>query len=121
MDSEQFDRIVARMATATDRRSAARGLAAALGGLGIAGLAFPVVAAEPTEPDPVETEKCGGKRDKCFRNHDCCSGLKCKGGDPDTGDVGSCNFKNGHGKKGDWCKKDSDCDNRFTCKRRRCR
>lgn len=118
MDSERFDRLVAGMARATDRRSAAKGAAAALVGIGLAGAALPGLV---SAADEVETEKCGGKHDKCFRNRDCCQGLKCKGGDSETGNAGNCKFKNGHGGKGDWCKKDSDCDKGRECRSKRCR
>jgi hypothetical protein len=116
MENEPFDSIARRLATGSDRRTAVKGLAAALAGLGIARVAAPAAAAEE-----VGTEDCGGKRDRCFANRDCCSGLKCKGGDRSTGAVGKCVFKNGHGGKGDWCKKDSDCDRKLQCSRRRCR
>ena len=116
MDNERFDGIARSLAIATDRRTAAKGLAAAIAGIGIARVAAPVSAA-----DEVEAEKCGGKRDRCFANRDCCQGLKCKGGNRDTGDVGKCVFKNGHGGNGDWCKKDSDCEKNRECKSKKCR
>ncbi|MFM9105788.1 MAG: hypothetical protein ACKOWF_03730 [Chloroflexota bacterium] len=117
MESERFDRMIAGMAKASDRRAAMKGLAAALAGVGIARAAAPAV----VEADEVETERCGGKRDRCFRNTDCCRGLKCKGADDYYNESGNCVFKNGHGGKGDWCKKDSDCDNRFECRNKKCR
>jgi hypothetical protein len=114
MESERFDVMVRRLASATDRRTAVKGLAVALTGVGVARAAAPAeVAAED-----VETERCGGKHDRCFRNTDCCKGLKCK---IRNGDTGNCKFKNGHGGKGDWCKKDSDCDNRYECRNKRCK
>ncbi|MFM9105787.1 MAG: hypothetical protein ACKOWF_03725 [Chloroflexota bacterium] len=117
MEGKRFDRMIAGMAAAADRRTAVKGLAAALAGAGLVRAAAPLVEAA----EEVETEKCGGKRKSCLRNTDCCDGLKCKGGDPDYGIIGYCKFKGGHGNKGDWCKKDSDCDKRFVCQRRRCR
>lgn len=120
MESERFDGMVRRLAAASDRRTAVKGVAVALTGLGVARLATSAPEAAAATED-VETERCGGKRDRCFRNRDCCKGLKCKGGDPDSGNVGNCKFKNGHGSKGDWCKKDSDCDHRFECRNKRCK
>ena len=70
MESERFDRMVAGLTRAADRRAAMKGFAAALAGAGIARAAVEVSA------DEVETERCGGKRDKCFRNTDCCRGRK---------------------------------------------
>jgi hypothetical protein len=116
MESERFDGMVRRLASATDRRTTVKGLAVALTGVGVVRAAAPAA----VEAEEVETEKCGGKRDKCFRNTDCCKGLKCKN-DGRYDDSGTCVFKNGHGDKGDWCKKDSDCDNRYECRNKRCK
>ena len=118
MESERFDRMVASLGAATDRRAAVRGLAAVIAGLGVARTVMPEVAAAA---DDVETERCGGKRAKCSTNRDCCDGLKCKDADPYMQDSGLCKFKSGHGNKGDWCKKNSDCNKDLTCRSKKCR
>lgn len=121
MDSERFDRLTATLGAATSRRTAAQALAATLAGASVVRAMMPSAAVAATPAEDVETERCGGKRAKCTRNGECCDGLKCKGGDSLMGEPGKCKFKSGHGKKGDWCKKDSDCKSSLNCRERRCR
>ena len=110
MDGKTFDALTKGIGKECTRRTAFAGLAGALVGLGFAREA----AAQ------VEAEACGRKGQKCFRNTDCCQGLKCKnGGDPER--EGKCVFKNNSGGKGDFCRDDRDCKRRFVCRRSRCR
>jgi hypothetical protein len=108
VDTAAFDRLTRGIGRATDRRAALRGFAA-----GLAGLAVPGLAAAQDEGGP-EIEACGIKGEGCFRNTDCCQGLKCNNGG-DTTQQGTCVFKNSSGGRGDWCEKDKDCKRRLVC------
>lgn len=103
MESCRFDSITRRFAATSDRRAAMKGLAAGIAAVGLARVG--VASAQ----EDVIAAKCGDKGDRCFGNTDCCQGLKCKGGDRQSGKQGNCAFKNGHGGQGDWCKKDNQC------------
>jgi hypothetical protein len=105
MDRETFDALTRGIGKQCTRRSALAGLAAGVLGLGAAKR----VAAE------VSVESCGDYGDKCLSNTDCCTGLKCKGGDRTTGQVGRCVDKNA--KK---CRADQDCKRSERCVRGRC-
>ena len=110
MDGKVFDALTKGVGRGCTRRTAFKGLVGGLFGLGLAGDAAARVG----------TEACGRKGQKCFRNTDCCQGLRCRnGGDPDN--QGTCDFKNGSGGQGDFCRSDRDCDRRFVCRRSRCR
>lgn len=117
MDSNSFDMLTRGIGRATDRRTALKGLAAGLLGAGATGAAV-VAAQEEGEVDGGPSiESCGIKNDGCFRNTDCCQGLKCRGAN--SGGAGRCDFKNGSGGKGDWCNRDKDCKRNLECDRRR--
>ncbi len=128
MDRELFDSLTRGVGKECTRRNALAGMIAGVLGLGVAGR----VAAE------VSTAACGDSGESCLRNTDCCSGLKCRGGDPNSGTVGQCVSKSG-GKcrsnydcrggeaciKGrctnqDQCRRDSDCKIENICTRGRC-
>lgn len=105
METNRFESLSRSLARATGRRAAIAGVAAGLLGLGLG--RQPVAA------------RCGDQRDPCFRNTDCCEGLKCA----NSGDVtqqGRCVFKNGEGGKGDACKRDAQCRS-GVCRRGKCR
>lgn len=106
MDRETFDSLTRGVGKTCTRRSALAGLMAGVLGLGVA----KQVAAE------VSTEKCAAPGERCFRNTDCCSGLKCKGGNPDTGQSGNCVDKNGSR-----CRRDGDCRRDERCDNGRCK
>ncbi|MFM9105790.1 MAG: hypothetical protein ACKOWF_03740 [Chloroflexota bacterium] len=105
MDRETFDSLTRGVGKGCTRRNALAGLAAGLFGLGVAKR----VAAD------VATAACGNSGDNCLRNTDCCSGLKCRGGDPSSGTVGECVSKGGSK-----CRSDYDCARSESCIKGRC-
>ncbi len=120
MDGTSFDTLARGIGRATDRRAALKGLAAGLFAVGTARAVAATASAqdEVADPDGPSTEACGIKNEGCFRNHDCCQGLKCRGTNGGR-KAGSCDFKNSSGGKGDWCNKDKDCKRNLECDRRR--
>lgn len=117
MDSNSFDSLTRGIGRATDRRTALKGLAAGL--LGVGAVRASSVSAQDDGGDVggPSIEACGIRNDNCFRNTDCCQGLKCRGTNGGR-QAGYCDFKNGSGGKGDWCNKDKDCKRNLVCDRR---
>jgi hypothetical protein len=105
MDREMFDSLTRGVGRDCTRRSALAGLAAGVLGLGFASK----VAAQ------VETERCGKPDEPCFRNTDCCTGLKCRGANPDFNESGRCVDKGGSR-----CYSDRDCNRDERCIKNRC-
>lgn len=106
MDTKVFDQLAKRAAVASTRRSAIRGL---IGGAIGLGAARQVAMAE----DGPTVQACGIKGDNCFRNTDCCTGLKCKIGANEQS--GTCVFKNQSGGVNDWCQNNKDCKRDLIC------
>jgi len=106
MDTKVFDQLAKQAAVASTRRSAIRGL---IGGAIGLGAARQVAMAE----DGPTVQACGIKGDDCFRNTDCCTGLKCKIGANEQS--GTCVFKNQSGGVGDWCQNNKDCKRNLEC------
>jgi hypothetical protein len=111
VDSTAFDNLARGIGRTADRRTALKGLAAGVFGLGA--VRAVAVGAQDAADGP-SVAACAIKGDPCFRNTDCCQGLKCDNGG-DTSQEGRCKFKNNSGNKGDWCEKDKDCKSRFFC------
>ncbi|MCC6315876.1 MAG: hypothetical protein IT337_17905 [Thermomicrobiales bacterium] len=109
MDDKTFDGLTRGLGRDCTRRAAMKGLVAAAAGFGVVARG---AAAQ------VEAEKCGGKNDKCFRNSDCCKGLKCNN-NKKSGDPGVCKQKNKNkkGGQGDYCEQNNDCKKGYKCKR----
>ena len=118
MDGNSFDTLARGFGRATGRRGALKGLAAGLLAIGSARAATASAQDEGAVPGGPSIEACGIRNDGCFRNHDCCQGLKCRGTNGGR-QAGYCDFKNSSGGKGDWCRKDKDCKRSLVCDRRR--
>ena len=114
MDPTAFDDWTRGLGAARTRRAALKGLAGALLGAGALGARLGWVAAQ-VSAQGCKVKRCakGQLHDACKQNHDCCQGLKC-------GKKDKCQFKNGHGGAGDYCKNDGDCDADFFCKKNQC-
>ncbi|HET7092616.1 MAG TPA: hypothetical protein VFI22_04035 [Thermomicrobiales bacterium] len=113
MDSNRFDDLTRGLTSASSRRTALKTLAAGALSLGLAKSAV-AEAADAVEPAGCKVRRCKKAqfKDRCKSNHECCGGLKCKNK--------KCKFKNGHGKAGDWCNNDRDCQSKFFCKKNQC-
>lgn len=118
MDSNAFDKLTQGFGREADRRTALKGLAAGLLGVGATRAVVASAQEDGVEDGGPSIESCGIKNEGCFRNTDCCQGLKCRGAKGGTVS-GSCDFKNSSGGRGDWCRKDKDCKRNLECDRRR--
>ena len=105
MDSKVFDQFTKQAAKASTRRSAIRSLIGGVVGLGVAQQAMAY--------DGPTVQACAILDDDCFRNTDCCTGLKCKIPSGDTS--GTCVFKNQSGGVNDWCQNNKDCKRNLVC------
>lgn len=111
MDGHRFDLLTRSVGAETTRRGALR--AAAGGALALLGL--------QTLNEEALAEK-GFDGDRCKKNKNCGAGLFCKGGKKKRkNNKGRCRYQDGCGKKGDYCKNNSDCCGTRKCRNDRCR
>lgn len=107
LDADRFDCMTRSLGAETSRR----GIAKALAGAALAGVAAPL----GLSALDAYAKNCNGKGGKCKKNGDCCKGLKCKNN-------GKCKYKNScGGKKGQYCKKNKDCCSGLKCKGKKCK
>lgn len=96
MDARRFDDLAVLLAGRLGRRAMLAGIAAIVG----------------SAPRPAAAA-CGEWEDRCIRNTDCCSELKCQG--TTSTRAGACVYReNG-------CRDDRDCGRRQRCVQGRCR
>lgn len=112
MDVGRFDAYSRFVGGQPDRRSVLRAVAAStLGLLGLSAL----------DEDGLAK---GYENDKCKKNKNCGTGLKCKGAKKKKNGKdkkGKCKYKDGCGEKDDYCKQNDDCCGSRKCRDNRCR